>query len=127
MIRKLSLFLISSREDLYGRSCVRVLARALPPGLSGVALPSVQASSWSCCVESISLARQHAPPSAQTSPPTPLPGLSPRLSYLVGWRACACSCTLLARGEKPPRSPQADQDRGVRLSQPAVRVLRYQR
>ena len=67
----------------------------------------------------------HAPPSAQAPLPRRLPRLSSRLHSLVGWRACACAS--LARGEKPARSTQAHEHRGLRLSQPAVPLLRDHR
>lgn len=70
---------------------------------------------------------QHAPPCAQAPLPRRLSRLSTRLSCLIGCRASACSCASLARGEKPPGSPQTHRHRGVRLSQPSVRVLRQYR
>jgi hypothetical protein len=66
---------------------------------------------------------------APSSPEAPLPRRWPRLSSrlpcLVGWRACACAS--LARGEKPARSPQAREHRGLRLSQPEVPLLGHHR
>jgi hypothetical protein len=59
--------------------------------------------------------------------PRRLSRLSSRLHSLVGWRASACSCATLARGEKPAGSPQASEHRGFCLSQSAVRVLRDHR
>src|SRR2546421_10281554 len=50
-----------------------------------------------------------------------------RLHCLVGWRISTCTCAPLARGEKPSGSTQASEYRRLRLSQPAVRVLRHHR
>jgi hypothetical protein len=127
MIRKLSLFLISSSQDLYGPPSVLVLARVLPPVLSLAALCSLLAPSRSCPFASTSPATQHAPPSAQAPLPTRLPRLSSRLHCLAGWKANACSCATLVRGEKPAGSPQAREYRGLCLSQPAMPVLRHHR
>ena len=70
---------------------------------------------------------QHAPPSAEALYPRRLPCLSSRLDSLVGWKASACSCTPLARGQKPTRSTQAREDRGLCLPQSAVLILRHHR
>jgi hypothetical protein len=43
---------------------------------------------------------QHAPPSPQAPLARRLPRLSSRLYSLGGWRANACSCSSLERGEK---------------------------
>jgi hypothetical protein len=127
MIRKRSLFLISSSKDLYGRSSVRVLARVLPPVLSGVALASSLASSRPCPDESSRQATHQAPPSAQAPLPTRLSRLSSCLHSLIGCRANACSCASLARGEKPTESPQTHRHPGVRLLQPSLPVLQDRR
>jgi len=85
------------------------------------------APSWSCPVESSSQGAHDVPTSAQASLSTRLPRLSSRLHCLVGWRISTCTCAPLARGEKPSGSPQASEYRRLRLSQPAVRVLRHHR
>jgi hypothetical protein len=50
-----------------------------------------------------------------------------RLHSLVWRRASACSCAPLARGEKSAGRTQAGEYRGLRLSQPAMPVLRHHR
>jgi copper chaperone CopZ len=114
------------RGSYYVCSCVCVPARSLPPSLTGTALASLLVPSSAFLLTRRGQA-QHAPPSAQAPLPTRLPRLPSRLHCLVGWRASACSCTPLARGEKPAGSTQAREDRGLRLSQPAVPVLRHHR
>lgn len=69
----------------------------------------------------------HLAPSAQAPLPRRLPSLSSRLHCLLEWRASACTCATLVRGEKSPRSTQARQHRGLSLSQPAMHVLRDHR
>src|SRR6266567_677253 len=122
MIRKLSLPPISSSEDVYDPSCLLVLIRGLPP-LSGAAL-----ASWLAPSSAFPLTRRdhplQSPPSPQAANPSGLPSLSSRLHFLVGSRADACICAPLARGQKPTGSTQAGQHRRLRLSQPAVPLLR---
>ncbi len=96
----------------------------LPRVLSRAALCPVLVPSRSCPVESRGLGAQQAPPSAEAPLPRRLPGLSSGLRSLVGCRASACSCTPLARGQKPAGSPQAREHRGLCLSQSAVRLRR---
>jgi hypothetical protein len=67
----------------------------------------------------------HGATSAEAPRPRRLPRLSSRLHFLVGLKANACSCAILARGEKPPGSTQAGQHRGLCLSEPAVPVHGY--
>ena len=106
-------------------ACVsaRVLAHLLP----GATVCPLLVSSWSCPVESSSQGAHKAPSPAQASHPRGLPCLSTRLSCLVSWKASACCCESLVRGEKPTRSSQASEHGRLRLSQSAVRVLRQHR
>src|SRR6266567_8120767 len=99
-----------------------VLTRVLPPVLSRAALCPVLVPSGSRPVESSCQGAQQAPPSAEAALPRRLPRLSSCLRSLVGCRASACSCTPLARGQKPAGSPQASGHRGFCLSQSAVRL-----
>lgn len=117
---------ISNSEDRYDPICVRVPARSLLPALAGEAQASGLVPS-SAFLLTRSSQTQYAPPSAQSALPRRLPCLSSRLSSLVGWKASICSGAALERGEKPPRSPQTREHRGLRLSKPAVRVLRHHR
>jgi len=123
MIRKLSLPPISSSEDSYGPSCVLVLAFALPHPLPGAAVASLLAASATFPLPSRQQTYAIAP-SPSASLPRRLPLLSFRLPSLVGRRASDCSGAALVRGEKPERSTQAHEHRRLRLSQPAVPVLR---
>ena len=59
--------------------------------------------------------------------PRRLPCLLSRLPCRVEWRASACFCATLARGQKPAGSTQTGEHRGLCLSQPAVRLLRDHR
>jgi transposase-like protein/IS1 family transposase len=101
--------LISSSEDCYGLSSVRVSARVPLSPLSSSALASWLAPSsafpLSRCIQT-----QPSPPSSQATNPSGLPRLSSRLHFLVGSRAAAGAS--LVRGEKPPGSTQADTHEG---------------
>src|SRR5213080_559261 len=115
MIRKLSMFLISSSEDDDGSLCLLVLARVLPPPRVFRCFGVLIGSMFGLPPHEEGQA-QHASASAQAPLPRRLPRLSTRLHCLVGWRASACSCATLARDEKPAGSPQVREDRGLRLS-----------
>jgi hypothetical protein len=80
--------------------------------------------SWSCAVQSRGLGAHDAPSSAQAAHPRRLPRLSTCLHWLVGCRTSTCSCAPLVRGEKLPGSSEAYTHRRLRLSQPAVHILR---
>jgi IS1 family transposase len=125
-ISKLFLPHLSSNEDSDGPSCIHVPARGLSLPFAGAALASVLVPSSVFLLTSRGQA-QHAPPSAQAPLARRLPRLSSRLRSLLDWRASACSCASLARGEKPPGRTQAREDRGLCLSQPAVPLLRDHR
>ena len=79
----------------YGRSCVRVPARGLPPPLAGEARASLLVPSSAFHLTRRGRA-QRAPPSAEAPLPSRLPRLSSRLHSLVGWRASASACASLA-------------------------------
>jgi hypothetical protein len=115
---------ISSSEDSYGASCVRVPARGLPSPLSGAALASLLAF-----FSAFPLTRRgqahHAPPPAEAPHSRRLPRLPPLLRQLVSCGTCTRACASLARGQKPPRSTQAHTHRWLCLSQPAMPVLRH--
>ncbi len=117
---------ISSSEDKYATSCVHVPAPGLPSPLFDEARASVLVLSSAFLLKRKGQA-QHALSSAQAPLARRLPGLSSRLRSLLDWRASACSCASLARGEKPPGHTQAREYRGLRLSQSAVHVLRHYR
>src|SRR6266566_6079539 len=99
----------------------------LPPVLSRAALCPVLAPSWSCPVASSCQDTYQAPPSALAPLPRRWPRLSTRLHGLVGRGASVFACAALARGQKPPRSPQTQRHRRFRLSQSTVPVLRDRR
>jgi hypothetical protein len=124
--RKLSMLPISNSEDDDGPSRVLVPARGLPPQLFGEALASLLVSSSAFLLTRKGQA-QHAPPAPLAPLPRRLPRLLSRLHCLVGWRVSASASASLARGQKPPRSPQTHKHRRFRLSQPAVPVLRHHR
>src|SRR6266700_7164880 len=90
LLKKLSVFLISSREDPYGLSCILVL----PPTLLCVSLAPVLAPSLTSPLKSRNYPHQN-PTSPQATLPTRLPRLSPLLHPLVGCGACASGCTPL--------------------------------
>jgi hypothetical protein len=93
--------LISSSEDDYGFSSVRVAARVPLSPLSCSALASWLAP-FSVFPLSSCIQTQPSPASPQAPNPTGLSRLSSRLPFLAGRRAAACAP--LVRGEKPPGS-----------------------
>ena len=101
-----------------------VSARVLAHLLSVAAVYPMLAPSWSCPVENSCQGAHVAPSSAQAAHPRRLSRLSTRSHSLVGPRTSPCSFTPLARGQKPARSTQASQHRGIRLPQPEVSLLR---
>jgi IS1 family transposase len=117
---------IFNSEDSDGASCVRVCvpARGLPLArvfrCFGVLTGSI-----------VSLPPQEEGPGAPRCNvcQAPLPRRLPRLSLLQHQRVCCgpCACAPLVRGQKPARSSQTHRHRGVRLSQPAMPVLRDHR
>src|SRR6266699_2081710 len=108
------------------KRAMRRRTRGLPAPLSGAAL-----ASWLVPSSAFLLKRRghslKSPTSAQAALSRRLPRMSSRLHSLSGCRVGAFACASLARGEKPAGSPQAGEHRGVRLSQPAMLILRHQR
>src|SRR5258708_656776 len=120
---KLPILRISRSEDPYDASCALSSALVCPHVLSRAAVFPLLAPSWPCPVGS---SQAHpAPPPPQAALPTRLPGLSPRLHSLANCGASASACAPLARGQKPPGSPEAGEHRGLRLSEPQVPLLRH--
>jgi hypothetical protein len=82
---------ISSSEDRYDHSGVRVSARVLPHPLSSVALASFLAPS--SAFPFTSRQETHSGPTSSQAPlPVRLPRLSSRLHSFVGCRASARGC-----------------------------------
>jgi hypothetical protein len=121
------MLLITSKEDSYEPSCVLARVLVLVHSLSGTALSSFLALSWPSPLASGSEDVHHGPTSSQAALPPRLSNLSPRLHPLFGCEASAFPCPTLARGQKPPGSPEAGEYRGLRLSEPQVSLLRDHR
>jgi|SRR5579859_7746753 len=107
------MLLISSKEDASELSCVHVRVHAR----SDTALSSFLAPSLPSPLASSSEDAHHGSPSSQATLPPRLSCLSPRLHSLFGCEASFPACMLVARGQKPPESTQAGEDRGLRLSE----------
>jgi hypothetical protein len=100
-----------------------VSARVFALLLSGAAVCPLLAPSWSQQVES-SQGAHCAPTTAQAPLSTRLPCLSSRLRSRAECRASTSTCRSLVRGQKLAGSSEAHPHRGLRLSEPAVHVLR---
>lgn len=111
-----------AKRMLHERPCVS--ARVFAHLLSGTAVCPLLAPSWSQQVES-SQGAHCAPTTAQAPLSTRLPRLSSGLHSRTECRASTSTCTSLVRGQKPAGSSEAHPHRGIRLSEPAVPVLRH--
>src|SRR5437016_5068231 len=128
---ELSLLPISNSEDRSGPSGVRVLARGLPPALSGAALASLLVPS-----STFLLTRKGQAHDAPSSPEAPLPRRWPRLSSRLpslpfeNPLPCrvAVVLTALARGLDPSEAPRvaglATSDHHEPFSRARARTLR---